>query len=386
MRFSGAVSFLQICGMGIYVHVPFCRSKCHYCGFYSVASFRYREEWVNAVCREARLRKDYAGTEAAASLYFGGGTPSVLSFEEIKTVKDCLAEVFRLLPGAENTIEVNPDDVDSGKAGGWRALGFNRASVGIQSFSTAVLKGIGRKHSPETAVKAVEILYRSGFRNISADLMIGLPGQRLEDVLEDVRMVSALPLTHISVYMLGLDKGSIFYKKYGKGMLELPEEETVAEEYTGICDNLEALGFEHYEISNFAKPDMYSRHNTAYWEGRNYVGLGPGAHSYDGNSRQWNTADIRKYTEGVEKGYGFYEKEILGPENRFNEYVMTRLRQAKGMAAAEAELLFPDAFAGLKRRVDAYVRSGHMKADKGRMTMTRKGWLISDDIFVSLFI
>lgn len=372
--------------MGIYVHVPFCRSKCHYCGFYSVASFRYREEWVNAVCREARLRKDYAGTEAVASLYFGGGTPSVLSLEEIKTVKDCLAEVFRLLPEAENTIEVNPDDVDSGKAEGWRALGFNRASVGIQSFSTAVLKGIGRKHSPETAVKAVEILYRSGFRNISADLMIGFPGQGLEDVLEDVRMVSALPLTHVSVYMLGLDEGSVFYKKYGKGMLELPEEETVVEEYTGICDNLEALGFEHYEISNFAKPGMYSRHNTAYWEGRNYVGLGPGAHSYDGNSRQWNTADIREYTEGVERGYGFYEKEILGPENRFNEYVMTRLRQAKGMEAAEAELLFPDAFAGLKRRVEAYVRSGHMKADKGRMAMTREGWLISDDIFASLFI
>ncbi len=372
--------------MGIYIHLPFCQSKCYYCGFYSVASMQLKKRYIEALCKEAELRKGYLGSEDVRTLYFGGGTPSCLSLDELNQIVITLDNIYHLEKNIERTIEVNPEDVDPTNLDGWMALGFNRLSMGVQSLNDEVLKRINRRHTAQCAIRAVEEAYRRGFRNISIDLMIGLPGYAGADLCRDLDIIGQLPVTHLSVYMLSIDPGTVFEHRLKKGTFHPQDEDIVAEQYLLVCDYLKSIGFEHYEISNFARNFKYSRHNTAYWQQKPYLGLGAAAHSYDIDSRQWNVAHLKRYIDSLDKDILCFEKEILTEKDRFNEYLMTNFRTQWGIEPAWLAKKYPDEWNRMARNIDNYCKDGFMYRSGEKLCMTERGWLISDAIFSELFM
>ncbi|MDE5610756.1 MAG: radical SAM family heme chaperone HemW [Odoribacter sp.] len=371
---------------GVYVHIPFCRSKCFYCGFYSIASMRLKDDYLKALLMEMELRKDYLSSREVATLYFGGGTPSCLDEVELKMVCDKIRETWLIQPDAECSIEVNPEDATPQKLAGFRRLGFNRITIGIQSFNDDVLKRINRTHTAEQAVRAVEMAKVSGFDNIGIDLIIGLPGSDVAELKRDLRKADDLEVDHISVYMLSVDSQSVFEKLSEKGRFQPLDDDLLAEQYLMVSDYLKGRGYEHYEISNFAKNAKYSRHNTSYWQQKPYIGLGAAAHSYDLISRQWNIAHVRKYINGLNNNVLNFEKEELTDSNRYNECLMTNLRTMWGIDLHYLKNTFSAYWDGLTERLEAYEARELMKTEGGRIRMTERGWLLSDGIFSELFV
>ena len=371
---------------GIYVHIPFCRSKCYYCGFYSVASFSLKESYIAALCREMELRADYLPERRADTLYFGGGTPSCLSEGEVEVIVGNIRKIWHLPGDAECTIEVNPEDVTPGKLACWKNVGFNRLSIGVQSFDDEVLKRINRRHSARQAMEAVEAARKAGFDNVGVDLIIGLPGVGQKDLEREVEIVNQLDISHVSVYILSIDSNSVFEKLTQQGKFSPQEDDVLADHYLFVSDCLKSIGFEHYEISNFAKDLKYSRHNTAYWRQQPYLGLGAAAHSFDGESRQWNVAHLKKYIEHLAAGTLDFEREILTDRDKYNEYLMTNLRTMWGIEWRWLSERYPDWWKLSERRLPAYEAEGWMSREGGRIRLTERGWLVSDRIFSELFV
>ena len=351
--------------MGIYVHVPFCRSKCFYCGFYSVA---------------------YLPRQEMNTLYFGGGTPSYLERGELERIIRKLEENYSFIPGMERTIELNPEDLMPEKLQGIKDLGFNRLSIGVQSFSDEQLKRINRTHSACQAIDGIALAAGMGFDNISMDLIIGLPGQTEEELLGDVEKASCLPIEHLSVYMLSIDPNTVFEHMVKRGEFRLEDEEVIAGRYQRVCERLKELGFEHYEISNFARNGKYSRHNISYWQQRPYIGFGPSAHSYDLHSRQWNTANLKTYIDHLNEGTLSFEKEELKPVDLYNEYVMTGLRTMWGVEKQKLEGDYTMFWEQVRDQVLKYESSGDLVEEGGRWKISETGWVISDAILSDLFV
>lgn len=372
--------------MGVYVHIPFCRSKCFYCGFYSLASTRLKAEFVNAFCREVDLRKDYLSCNKVETLYFGGGTPSYLTVNEIGKMVQKLETEYHFAPFAERTIEMNPEDITTEKLAGLREMGFNRLSIGIQSFNDIVLKRINRNHTSREALEAVKKAMEGGFDNIGIDMIVGLPGYTTEDVEKDLQIVSSLGIQHISVYILSIDSNSVFQKLLEKGKFKPDNDDELAKRWQIVSDYLQDIGFEHYEISNFARDGKYARHNTSYWQQKEYIGFGPSAHSYNIHSRQWNVSNLKTYIDSLSNSLLKFDKEELSCKDKYNEYVMTNLRTMWG-----ADLNFLSGQRGegqeiLERKINLYIERGYAVVEKGRLRLTEQGWLISDGIFSDLFI
>lgn len=372
--------------MGIYVHIPFCRSKCFYCGFYSVASDKLKEAFIQALCTEIDLRKDYTGSLKAETLYFGGGTPSCLSLPELQVVMDKLEQTYCISPEAERTIELNPEDLDTEKFKGLKMLGFNRLSLGVQSFHDNLLKSINRRHTSLQVIESVEMAKKQGFDSISIDLIIGLPGQSIEILHQDLMQALQLSVDHISVYMLSVDSGSIWEKQYQKGLFRLPSEDELADRYEFVVQILKEAGYEHYEISNFARNRRYSLHNTSYWQQKPYVGFGPSAHSYNLTSRQWNVSNLKTYIDGLNNYKLNFEIEELSHIDYYNEYIMTNLRTMWGIKAEELQRKFGFAWEHFARQVKRYIEKGWAIERQGVFCLTEKGWLISDTVFSDLFL
>lgn len=372
--------------MGIYVHVPFCRSKCFYCGFYSVASLTLKEAYLEAVEREIVLRRGYLPRQEMKTLYFGGGTPSYLEHGDLERIIRKLEENYLFATGMERTIELNPEDLVPGKLQGIKDLGFNRLSIGVQSFSDEQLKRINRTHSARQAMDGIALAAGMGFDNISMDLIIGLPGQTDEGLLGDVEKASSLPIAHLSVYMLSIDSNTVFEHMVRRGEFRLEDEEVMAGRYQRVCERLKELGFEHYEISNFARNGKYSRHNTSYWQQKPYIGFGPSAHSYDLYSRQWNTANLKTYIDHLNEGALSFEKEELKPVDLYNEYVMTSLRTMWGMEKQKLEGDYAMFWEQVQEQVRKYERSGDLVEEGGRWKISETGWVISDAILSDLFV
>lgn len=372
--------------MGIYVHVPFCRSKCFYCGFYSVASLKLKEAYLDALQREIELRKGYLPGGRVDTLYFGGGTPSYLEIGELGRVVGMLEEHYCFIPEAERTIELNPEDLTKDKLKGLRELNFNRLSIGVQSFSDVYLKQINRTHSATQAIEGVRLAKDMGFENISVDLIIGLPGQTERELLQDVGVAAALPVNHLSVYMLSVDSNTVFEVMVKQGKLRLEPDEVVAERYDRVCKRLKQHGFEHYEISNFAREGHYSKHNTSYWQQKPYIGFGPSAHSYDLHSRQWNTANLKVYIESLNNGMLSFEKEELKLHDIYNEYVMTNLRTMWGIDLLAVERLYGLFWKAVQEKVKFYVLNQDLIVEDDRVRITEKGWMVSDAIMSDLFV
>ena len=319
---------------GIYIHVPFCESRCAYCDFYSTTLLRHRSAYVDTVCRELQLRLGELQGAPIETIYFGGGTPSTLRIEELSSILTSLRNFhlstfnFQL---AEITLEANPDDLTEEYVQGLRTLPFNRVSIGIQSFHDRTLKLVGRRHTAQEAIEAVHRCQRMGLTNISIDLMYGLPGETLEDWTYSLEQAIALRVPHISAYHLTYEEGTRLWRMKEQGIVSAIDEEQSIGAFELLREKLLAAGYEHYEISNFALPGYHSRHNSSYWKGIPYIGVGPGAHSYNGTDRRWNLSNLADYIATPENEDVPHEVEHLTTEERYDERIITELRTARGI-------------------------------------------------------
>ena len=368
---------------GIYIHVPFCKSRCIYCDFYSTTAEKQRQRYAEAVKRELEARKDFLGTREIATVYLGGGTPSQLVLAELEEIVSSIKERFAVAADAEITIEANPDDVTEEWCAGIVRLGFNRVSLGIQSFDDNILKFIRRRHTAQQAKEAVELL-ASHVGNISIDLIYGLPGQSPDLWESDLRQAFALPVKHLSAYALSIEEGAPLWQMVRQKKIEETDEETERAMYERLIDTAEAQGFEHYELSNFALPGYRSRHNSSYWHDVPYLGLGPGAHSYDGAARYYNRPDLNAYLVAPEK---CLVKECLSENERFNDYVFTALRTADGLPLdCLAERFGEAAKNNLLRTAKSRLAADFLELCGNRLKLTRKALFVSDDIISDLML
>lgn len=372
---------------GIYVHIPFCASRCSYCDFFS--TLRLEESglrYVEALIAEARLRRGELHGEQVKTLYLGGGTPSQLPLPLIWQLVVGLREVFSLDAVEEFTVEANPDDVTREWCDGMVALGVNRVSMGVQSFEDSILRLIGRRHTAQQAVESVDRLRGSGISNISIDLIFGLPGQTLASWTESVQQAIALKPQHISAYGLTYEEGTRLWHQRERGeVIEVPEDQCL-EMYRILVDMLQAAGYEHYEISNFALPGYHSRHNSSYWNDTPYLGLGAAAHSYDGQVRRSNPANLNDYINEVLNGEVAFQEEEMTRWERYDERVMLGLRTSQGVDIDKLRNDFGDeAWRHFTREAARHVASGNLfKTEDGRFVLTRSGIMLSDSIIRDL--
>lgn len=366
---------------GIYIHIPFCRSRCIYCGFYSTTSLELRQRYVEAVCREIGERSLETGV---GTIYLGGGTPSQLTIGQLRQLFDTLFIYNKVEKDAEVTIEVNPDDVTAEFAEGLQQLPVNRVSMGAQTFSDERLRFLHRRHTALQVSEAVKRLRVAGIRNISVDLMYGFPGETLNDWQHDIDGALALDVEHLSAYCLTVEEGTILHKMIsGKWTVDSPDEELVRTMYYTLIDRLEAAGFEHYEISNFGKPGYRSHHNSSYWDGTPYIGLGAAAHSFDGKTRSWNISDLQTYMEGMERGERRFESETLNDDTRYNDLVTVALRTREGLDLTK---LSGQHRAYCLRSARRYVDDGLLRLESDRLSLTRRGLFVSDMVMAELMI
>jgi oxygen-independent coproporphyrinogen-3 oxidase len=348
-----------------------------------------------AMKKEIALRKNYlqaAGTPNAKisleTLYFGGGTPSVLSVDELSGLMDAVNSCYSLVPEAEITLEANPDDLTDHYLDNLRQLGFNRLSIGIQSFFDDDLKWMNRRHNSHEAVQSVELARRHGFNNLNIDLIYGLPGMTLNKWRNNLEQAFALDVQHLSAYHLTIEPRTVFGRRQTKGTDFTVQEDDSVRQFYMLLDATEQAGYEHYEISNFARDGFRSRHNSGYWQQKPYIGIGPAAHSFDGLSRQWNVNNNSRYIELLSRNdEEWFEREQLSPAGKYNDYILTSLRTAWGVDAAHIQQSFGNGFLHLfQRQTDGYIRNGFIQKQGGHMfVLTRKGQMIADRIAVDLF-
>lgn len=372
---------------GIYVHIPFCKSRCIYCGFFSTVLLGLRSQYVDAVCKEISIQKNYLDTDNIQTIYFGGGTPSQLQLEKIEQILDKIYNTFTILKEPEITIEINPDDITEHYTEGLRKLPINRISLGIQTFKDQTLHFTNRRHTSQKAIEAVKMLQENGFTNISIDMMFGFPNQTMEEWEKDINQALLLKIQHISAYSLMYEEGTKLYNLLHNNKIQEIDENLSLAMYQTLMTRLKEAGFDHYEISNFSLPGYYSRHNSSYWDSSTYLGIGAGAHSFNGTLRKWNVNDIRIYIDGINNNKTISEYETLTTEQKFNEMVMTRLRTANGLNLNIIQNIFGDSFYNhLTNAAKPYYNNGLLQEEKNIMKLTNKGIYVSNDIISSLFI
>ena len=359
---------------GLYIHIPFCKSRCIYCGFYSTTGLEQRQRYVDAVVKEAR-RRQVDGT--VNTVYLGGGTPSQLTADQLRQLFDAIYSINKVADDAEVTIECNPDDVTEAFATLLSTLPVNRVSMGAQTFDDQRLRFLRRRHTAAQVPLAVERLRRAGISNISIDLMYGFPGETLQDWQRDIDAALALQPEHLSAYCLMVEEGTPLHRMN----IEPADEETERQMYYTLIDRLAAAGYEHYEISNFARPAFRSRHNSSYWADVPYIGLGAAAHSYDGHQRQWNPDDLHIYIRGIEDGQLAVEQDVLDDTSRYNDRVMLSLRTCEGIDLAR----LPDSDRRyLLAQSQKYVDEGLLLRSENQLRLSREGLFVSDMVMSDL--
>ena len=372
---------------GIYVHIPFCKKLCFYCDFYHVISVNDNSAFIDALLKEASLRKDYLESETVSTIYFGGGTPSVFSVKDLGTILNHINKLFRVEQDCEISIELNPDDVLPAYLDGLKDLNINRISMGIQSWRDSDLKMLNRRHDSAQAIKALKDTLDAGFENITIDLIYGIPGMSLKEWESNLDFSLSFDIKHLSAYHLTFEPGTVFGKMLEKGAIsEIDENESVAQ-FNILIEKAESAGFIQYEISNFGKPGYFSLHNSNYWKQVSYLGLGPSAHSFNGYSRQWNIRDLKGYIKLINAGKSFYESEELNSKTRFNEYIMTSLRTMWGIDLEYVEEMFEkEGYDYIINLAGKFKNYGLMKQEKKSLILTNQGKLISDNIISEFMI
>lgn len=370
---------------GIYIHVPFCKTRCIYCDFYSTTHSELRKKFTDALCKEVEARADYLKGERVNTLYFGGGTPSQLEKEDFVQIFDAIDRHFPISSMEEITVEANPDDLTEEYAAMLETLPFNRISMGVQSFDEEFLKRLHRRHTAQQAIEAVNRCRNHGFSNISIDLIYGLPGETRTQWELDLEQAVSLNVEHISAYHLIYEEGTPLYQMLMRHKVEEVDEDDSLFFFTRLMERLKEAGYEHYEISNFSKSGRYSRHNSSYWEGIPYLGCGPSAHSFDRLSREWNVPSLQQYIEGWNTGERKFEKEELSTATRYNEWVMTSLRTARGMDILAASAAFgPELTGYCLERAGQFIDRKMLEEYNGHIRLTREGIFISDSIISDL--
>ncbi|HET6557350.1 MAG TPA: radical SAM family heme chaperone HemW, partial [Prolixibacteraceae bacterium] len=334
-----------------------------------------------------KSRASEIASEEINTIYLGGGTPSVLLIEELNALLTIINQHYRVATGAEITLEANPDDLTPANLTALRQLGFNRLSIGIQSFADSDLQLMNRRHGALQAVQSVKWAQQAGFSNISIDLIYGLPNQTLQAWERNVQLALELDVQHISAYHLTYHQGTVFYHQLKKGMLkELPDEISLAQ-FRVLVEQLSQSGFEHYEISNFCKPGYYSRHNSSYWKNQKYLGIGPSAHSFDLNTRRWNVSSIARYLEGLENGQPYWESETLSQQDRYNDLIITGLRTTWGIAEETIRSLFEARYyTHFQKCREKYLHSGQVELTSGKVRISSEGWFVSDKIMADFMV
>lgn len=370
---------------GIYIHIPFCRKACHYCNFHFSTSRKGENDFSAALLNEISLRANYLEKPSIETIYFGGGTPSLLSVPLLKSVLDKISHTYKVSPGAEITLEANPDDISKEKLLQWQAIGINRLSMGIQSFFEEDLQWMNRTHTALQAVEALEEA-RKIFDNITVDLIYGTPGLTDSKWQKNVERVLKFAIPHLSCYALTVEpKTALFHMIATKEKAGINTEDQ-ARQFLLLMDWMHTAGFDHYEISNFALPGKRSRHNSAYWSGEHYLGLGPSAHSFNGNSRQWNIANNALYSQSLLKNELIFEKETLTPVQQLNEYIMTSLRTMEGIHGSWVEKRFGEAnLIRLKKHLEPFLKDKTVLLNGNRYYLSNKGKLLADGIAATLF-
>lgn len=397
---------------GIYVHIPFCKSKCPYCNFFSLASRKYKLPFLQALSREVELTSGYLEGQPVTTVYFGGGTPSVYPPAALQQILETIANTHKvigwnshgLIPGsstahdgmedsrppaipAEITLEINPDDVTVAFVGELKQTGFNRISLGVQSFDMDDLRYLQRTHSADCSMQAVRLLKEAGYENISIDLIYGIPGSSAERWHRTLETTFALDVSHISAYALTVEPGTVLSWMIERQRSAPTDEELLVSQYHLLTRMAGDHGFEQYEISNFARPGWHSKHNTGYWQGTHYLGLGPSAHSYNGIARRWNGTNLNEYLHGVTEGRLKFEEETLTPEQKYNEYVMTSLRTMWGCDSNKINKDFGSpVYDFFRKQVAPSMQQELVQETSGIYFLTGRGKLFADRIASDLFL
>ena len=371
---------------GIYIHVPFCRKACHYCNFHFSVSLKSKNDFIAALLKEMDLQQNYLQQEVITSIYLGGGTPSLLEEEDLQQIFKRLSALFTIAPDAEITLEANPDDISSVKLQAWKAVGINRLSIGIQSFFEQDLVWMNRAHNAVQARHCIVLAQEAGFGNLSIDLIYGTPVLTDEQWQENVSTAIAFNIPHLSCYALTVEPGTALQKMIIQHKKEDTDTEKQARHFLLLMDWLQQADYEHYEISNFARPGSRSRHNSSYWAGKKYLGLGPSAHSFNGSSRQWNIANNGLYIQSVEKNILPFEEEILTDTQRLNEYIMTSLRTQEGLDLNYTALTFGEnARQQLQTNSSKFIATEKLQLNREALQLTKEGKLFADGIAADLF-
>jgi len=365
----------------LYIHIPFCEQRCAYCDFFSSTESHKKERYIDALCKELYERQGYLA-EPPDTIYFGGGTPSLLSLADYAKIFYTLYDLYGDEEDREITLEANPDDLTLEYFPLITFFPFNRISLGVQSFDDRELQMLNRRHSAKSAIQVIELLQFVQFKNISIDLMYGLPGQNLKTWKKTLHRAVDLNVQHISAYHLTYEEGTPLYKQLKEGRFSMVDEKTSNRMFEVLMDTLTAAGFEHYEISNFAQPGYQSRHNMSYWNGAHYLGVGASAHSYNGASRRWNKKSLMPnyWTSG-------YEFEILDENTKYNDFIITRLRMMKGIDLNELTVLFGESRKMYcLQQAQRHIVNGFLQIKDNYLQLTRKGIFISDGIMCDLMV
>lgn len=366
---------------GIYIHIPFCKRRCIYCDFFSTTASEKKNEYIKALCKEIAGRKNYLEGEVIDTVYFGGGTPSQLEKEDFINIFRTIYDNYSINPKAEITIEANPDDLTDEYVEMLSTLPFNRLSMGIQTFNDDILSLLKRRHNAQQAIDAFRRCRNAGFQNISIDLMYGLPGESMETWNRDLDTAISLAPEHISAYHLIYEERTALYRLREENKVSEADEDLSNSLFETLISRLKESGYVHYEISNFCRPGMHSRHNSSYWTGIKYLGCGPSAHSYDGHSRQWNISSLDKYIEGINSGTNISEIEELDIYTRYNDFVITTIRTVWGMPLEKLKAEYGnELYNYCLKMARPHINQGTLEIKDNTLKLTPNGIFISDGI------
>lgn len=370
---------------GIYIHIPFCKKACHYCNFHFSTGTDLMDQMVSAIGLEMGMRKNELKDEVN-TIYFGGGTPSILTTEAISNMLKIIRNNYQVSNEPEITLEANPDDISTAKTIAWKEMGINRFSIGIQSFDQQYLEWMNRAHDAEQSIRCIELIRSAGFDNFSIDLIYGTPGQSGLEWTTDIQKAIQLEIPHLSCYALTVEENTALHHLINKGKKEKVDADEQALRFETLLQMTENAGYHHYEISNFALPGNESRHNSAYWEGIPYLGFGPSAHSFTGNTRSWNIAHNTDYIKSILKGIRPCTTETLTALDTLNEYIMTSLRSSKGMNREKIIQHWGTAYVlQIEKNISAYVNKGLASPTNEGWKLSRQGKFLADGIASNLF-
>lgn len=375
---------------GIYIHIPFCKQACHYCNFHFSTSLQFKDELITSLVKEVHLSPTRANSSAEKELcdtiYFGGGTPSIVSIKDLHLILDALIAKFEVSEGAEITLEANPDDITTEKLQLWKNAGINRLSVGIQSFLEPELRWMNRAHSAADSLRCIDEINDAGFTNYSVDLIYGSPLLGNQDWINTIDTVLEKNIPHISCYALTVEPKTALHKMIAQNKKASINSEKQAEQFIMLMSKMEQAGFDHYEISNFSKPGMRSKHNSSYWQGEKYYGFGPAAHGYDGKKRKWNVANNSLYIESLKKNMIPFEEELLSETQALNEFIMISLRTKEGIDLDKMSTLFgSERSKKIVSACEKYILSKKLIHINSSLVLTNEGKLFADGIAADLF-